>query len=75
MERKCESCGMPLKEADNMYCEYCVDSDGNLKDFETKFQETVQFVLNHMKLGKAEAEVFAMETMSKQLAWADRFRS
>ncbi|MEA4943942.1 MAG: zinc ribbon domain-containing protein [Propionicimonas sp.] len=35
----CESCGMPIESGH--YCDYCVDADGNLQDFDTRFATMV----------------------------------
>lgn len=82
MEKKCESCGMPMtksedfgnKDINNKYCRFCTDEAGNLKDFETKYEETVQFVISRMNVKRAAAEAIAKDTMSKQPAWTSYFK-
>lgn len=38
-QKRCESCGMPLDSA--QYCQYCVDENGNLRDFDELFSRMV----------------------------------
>ena len=42
MSHSCESCGMSIDTG--RYCPYCVDSQGHLQDFDTRFERMVQFV-------------------------------
>jgi hypothetical protein len=35
----CESCGMPIESGH--YCQFCTDADGNLQDFDTRFEKMV----------------------------------
>jgi len=39
MSHKCESCGMPIEAGP--YCQHCVDADGQLQDFPTRFERMV----------------------------------
>ncbi|HEY7483356.1 MAG TPA: zinc ribbon domain-containing protein [Streptosporangiaceae bacterium] len=47
----CESCGMPMNTAedhapghpDSTYCRLCSDADGNLQDFDERFERMVQW--------------------------------
>ena len=41
MSDKCQSCGLPIETG--IYCAHCVDKDGNLQDFETRFEKMVQW--------------------------------
>lgn len=81
MKAICESCGMPMEKAEdfgnhdthNKYCIYCTDANGNLKDFETKYAETVQFIISRMNVSRQAAEDIAKDTMQKQPAWQAYF--
>lgn len=79
--KKCESCGMPMKEKadfggenlNNKYCRYCTDEKGQLKDFETKLKEMTNFIISRMNVDKTVAEKIAKENMAKMPAWKDYF--
>jgi hypothetical protein len=80
-ERVCESCGMPMRQIQdfggqhekNKYCRYCTNEKGELKDFETKFQEMVSFITSRMNVSQATAERVARENMAKMPAWKNYF--
>lgn len=80
-EKICESCGMPMRQIEdfggkdeaNKYCKYCTDGEGNLKDFETKFQETIKFIISRMNIDEVVAEKIAKENMAKMPAWKSCF--
>lgn len=42
-KRRCESCGMPIDAG--LYCAHCVDENGRLQDFETRFARMVAWTL------------------------------
>lgn len=82
-EKICQSCGMPMKEKtdfgggdiDNKYCKYCTDEKGELKDFTTKLEETINFVATRMNVDKSVAKKIAQENMAKMPAWKEFFKS
>lgn len=67
---KCESCGMPITAGP--YCQYCVDENGQLEPFETRFQKMVNWVLDKdSALPRAEAEEKTRNYMRTMPAWKD----
>lgn len=67
---KCESCGMPI--TGGKYCQYCVDSKGNLQPFEERFERMVQWVLaNEPSTPRTEAEIRTRAKMKTMPAWQD----
>jgi hypothetical protein len=71
----CQSCGMPLTEAQpgQMYCNYCVDEKGKLKSYETVLEGCINgYFIPHHKMQRPEAEKAAKEHLSKMPAWAGR---
>lgn len=80
-ERICESCGMPMKkttdfsggDVKNKYCKYCTNEKGELKDFQTKFNEIIDFIVSRMNVDKTVAEKIAKENMAKMPAWKNYF--
>jgi len=81
MEKICESCGMPMKKAEdfgggnstNKYCTYCTDETGTLKPFEQKLEDMTEFIMKTSDLSKQNAEQMAKDTMSKMPAWKNYF--
>jgi uncharacterized glyoxalase superfamily protein PhnB len=72
---QCQSCGMPLADAQpgQMYCQYCTDEKGNLKPYETVFEGTVNgYYIGMMKMPRPEAEKAAREHLKKMPAWMGR---
>ncbi|MGB0953972.1 MAG: VOC family protein [Planctomycetota bacterium] len=68
----CQSCGMPLADAQpgDMYCDYCTDDNGKLRSYEEVLEGTIQGYFMHMqKMERAEAEVAAKEMLAKMPAW------
>jgi len=71
----CQSCGMPLANAEpgQMYCQYCTDESGKLKSYEEIFEGTVTgYFMGMQKLGREEAEAAATEHLAKMPAWLCR---
>ena len=68
MSHNCESCGMPIDGGH--YCQYCVNEDGTLQDFETRFERMVQW---QMRRGspRAQAETETLAYMASMPAWKD----
>lgn len=77
----CESCGMPMERisdfgggnTENKYCTYCTDEKGELKDFHTKFNEMIGFVVSRMNIDRSAAEKIVEENMAKMPAWKSYF--
>lgn len=68
----CQSCGMPLADAQpgEMYCAYCTDDSGKLKSYEEVFEGTVQgYFMGMQKMAREEAEAAAKEMLAKMPAW------
>jgi len=64
----CESCGMPIESG--QYCEYCTDSDGNLQDFDTRFEAMVGWQRRrHPDQPLADIEAQTREYMASMPAW------
>ncbi len=82
MEKKCESCGMPMQKTSdfgggntqNKYCIYCTDDAGNLKPFQQKLEDMTGFIMKTSDLSEEKAEQIAKDTMSKMPAWKSYFR-
>ncbi len=73
--QSCQSCGMPLTEAQpgQMYCQYCVDAKGKLKPYDEVFEGTTTgFFMAMKKLPRKDAEQAARDHLSKMPAWATR---
>lgn len=71
----CQSCGMPLADAEpgQMYCEYCTDDKGKLKPYEQIFEGTVSgYFMSMQKMDRKSAEKAAKEHLQKMPAWAGR---
>jgi uncharacterized glyoxalase superfamily protein PhnB len=71
----CQSCAMPLKDAKpgQMFCEYCMDSKGQLKPFETVLEGTTTgYFMAMQKMPRAQAEKAAREHLKKQPAWSGK---
>lgn len=73
MSHSCESCGMSIETG--RYCPYCVDSQGQLQDFDTRFERMVQWALREDKsLDRAAAEQRTLAYMARMPAWAQHPR-
>jgi uncharacterized glyoxalase superfamily protein PhnB len=71
----CQSCGMPMKDAQpgTMYCHYCTDEHGKLKSYETVLEGTTTgYFMQMQKLPRDKAEKAARELLAKQPAWMGR---
>lgn len=73
MSHACESCGMPIDSG--AYCPYCVDPNGQLQDFDTRFERMVQWSLRERPgQSRAEAEQGTLAYMARMPAWAQHPR-
>ena len=69
-QHHCESCGMPVEAGP--YCQYCVDEDGRLQDFDERFARMVQFSRRrNPELDQQQAESQTLDYMAKMPAWKD----
>lgn len=68
MSHNCESCGMPIDSGH--YCQYCVDENGQLQDFDTRFERMVQW---QQRRGspREQAETETIAYMATMPAWKD----
>lgn len=68
MTDKCQSCGMPIDVG--IYCEHCVDENGELQDFDTRFERMIAW---QMRRGgsRADAEAKTLDYMASMPAWAN----
>ena len=66
--QKCESCGMPIEAG--VYCQYCVDKNGQLQEFDVRLGRMVEWMLRQKKAGsRQEAEKQALAYMATMPAW------
>lgn len=73
MSTPCQSCGMPIDNG--RYCPHCVDAQGRLQDFDTRFERMVQWALREAPgLARAEAEQRTLAYMASMPAWAQHPR-
>ena len=73
MSHSCESCGMPIETG--RYCPHCVDSDGQLQDFEVRFERMVQWSLRKQPdLSRTIAEKRTLDYMASLPAWRNHPR-
>jgi hypothetical protein len=69
-KRRCESCGMPIDAGPHRA--HCVDENGRLQDFETRFARMVAWTLReHPDLNRAQAERKTLVYMASMPAWRD----
>ena len=74
---KCESCGMPMTEAEmhggakveNPYCCYCCNEAGDLKSREDVRQGMVNFFMQNQGKPREDAEKVVDDVMSRAPAW------
>jgi uncharacterized glyoxalase superfamily protein PhnB len=69
----CQSCGMPLKDAEPgvMYCNYCTNEKGQLKPYAEVLEGTIQgYFMAMQKMPRPQAEKAAKEHLAKMPAWA-----
>lgn len=73
MSHDCQSCGLPIDHG--RWCHHCVDAEGRLQDFDTRFERMVQWSLRETPgLDRAEAERRTLDTMARMPAWAQHPR-
>lgn len=65
---KCQSCGMPIETG--VYCAHCVDENGQLQGFETRFSRMVDWQVNKGSPRK-QAEKDTLRHMATLPAWKD----
>ena len=78
--KACMSCGMPMTRLEdfgggnpeNLYCVYCSNRDGSLKNYEEVFEGMVNFMVTSQKMDRNTAESAAKERMAKMPAWSGR---
>lgn len=78
----CESCGMPMATADDhapghpdsAYCRLCSDPEGNLQDFDERFERMVQWQMRQRGQSRAEAEPATRAYMRSIPVWRDHPR-
>lgn len=69
MSHDCQSCGMPIDNG--RYCNHCVDAQGQLQDFDQRFERMVQWALREEPgLARADAERRTLDYMARMPAWA-----
>jgi uncharacterized glyoxalase superfamily protein PhnB len=71
----CQSCGMPMKDAEpgSLYCGYCTDAGGKLKPFEQVLEGTTTgYFMAMQKMPRPQAEKAAREHLKKMPAWHGR---
>jgi uncharacterized glyoxalase superfamily protein PhnB len=71
----CQSCGMPLAEAEpgQMYCSYCTDDNGHLKPYDVVLEGTIQgYFMGMQKMPREQAEQAAREHLAKMPAWVNQ---
>jgi len=70
VDHRCESCGMPIDSG--RYCQHCVDENGELQAFETRFERMVRWVMRKESgLDRADAEKKTIAYMATMPAWRD----
>jgi hypothetical protein len=66
MSTQCESCGMPIETGP--YCQYCVDQDGKLQNFSTRFERMVAWQQRRGS-SRSQAEIETVAYMANLPAW------
>lgn len=80
MEKRCESCSMPMKKSGdfgggdttNKYCVYCTDEHGKLKPYEEVFGGMVAFAQKTAGMSEEMAKESVAQNMAQMPAWKDR---
>ena len=73
MTHTCESCAMPIESG--AYCQYCTDDDGNLQDFDVRFERMVGWCMREdPAIDRAAAEQQTLAHMATMPAWTDHPR-
>lgn len=73
----CYSCGMPLEkasdhalgDANNQYCIYCTDEQGQLKSYEDILNGTANYLVHSQGMSLEAAKGIANDMLSKLPAW------
>lgn len=68
MTETCQSCGMPIEVGP--YCEHCVDENGALQDFATRFEKMVAWAIRRGS-ARETAERETLDYMATMPAWVD----
>ncbi len=68
MTDKCQSCGMPIEQG--IYCAHCTDENGQLQDFDTRFERMIAWALRRGG-SRDEAEQKTLDYMATMPAWAN----
>jgi hypothetical protein len=69
----CESCGMPIEAGP--YCQYCVDSTGNLQTFQERFERMVQWQAKREPgTSRVDLEKKTLARMASMPAWKEHPR-
>lgn len=69
MSKTGQSCGLPIDQG--RWCRHCVDAEGRLQDFETRFERMVQWSLRENPgLARTEAERQTLDYMACMPSWA-----
>ncbi len=72
-QHHCESCGMPVEAGP--YCQFCVNGEGQLQQFEERFARMVQFTRRQdSSLDQRTAEERTLAYMATMPAWKDHPR-
>ena len=70
MSHQCQSCGMAIDNG--VYCQYCVDKNGQLQSFEERFERMLQWALKrNPNATRAQAEEQTRAYMRTMPAWQD----
>lgn len=80
MDKKCISCGMPLREAKDHplgdtskdYCVHCAGPDGSLKSYEEALGGMSAFIVSTQGLDPDAAREAARGMLATMPAWRDR---
>lgn len=73
----CESCGMPMQSEkdhaphhpDSAYCVHCSSAEGNLQEFEERFERMVQWQMQRSGETRPAAELATRAYMRNMPAW------
>ena len=72
-KQPCQSCGMPIESGP--HCNYCVDENGNLQQFDERFERMTQWVKSrNPELPAADVEAQTLTYMSTMPSWRDHPR-
>jgi len=78
--KSCMSCGMPMTKPEdfgggnpeNLYCVYCSNPDGSLKNRKEVLKGMVSFMMVSQKMDRKTAESAAKELMTQMPAWSGK---